>query len=195
MLRTTSKKKSLDKDDDEDDDEDLKHLIKCFENKIYFYCDVSKKSILKLLQLLKKANNYALVTKKRYVYLYIHSDGGDAYAGLSGMNHIRSNQVPVVTIVDTFVASAATFLLLGGKKRYSNENGSILIHQLSTGFWGKYCDLVDEMKNSHNLMQQIKELYKLNTKIGSRIDRIIKKEINISAKKALKYGIITRIRK
>ena len=182
-----------DDEEEEEEEEDYKELIKFQKNKIYFYADVSKKSILHLLKALKHATNYALLNGKKKIYLYIHSDGGDAYAGLSGMNHIKKNKIPVVTVVDTFVASAATFLLLGGKKRYSNENGSILIHQLSTGFWGKYCDLVDEMKNSHNLMNQIKDLYKENTKLGSKINKIIKKEINIPAKKALKYGIITKL--
>ena len=45
-----------------------------------------------------------------------------------------------------FVASAATFLLLAGAERLAMPNAHILIHQIRTGFWGKFNDLLDEVR-------------------------------------------------
>ena len=51
--------------------------------------------------------------------------------------------------------------------------------------------MVDEMQNSNNLMTCIKHLYKERTNIGENLDSIITKEINISAEKALQWGLLT----
>ena len=85
------------------------------------------------------------------IFLYIHTDGGDAYAGLSAMDHIKNMRVPVHTVVDGLCASAGTFILMGGEKKYALRHSSVLIHQLRLGFWGTYEDLKDEMQNSDKI--------------------------------------------
>ena len=67
----------------------------------------------------------------------------------------------------------------------------VFLFEITTGFWGKYSDMVDEMQNSNNLMTCIKHLYKERTNIGENLDSIITKEINISAEKALQWGLLT----
>ena len=68
------------------------------------------------------------------LWLYIHTEGGDAYAGLSAMDHIKNLKVPVYTVVDGSCASAGTFILMGGEKKYALPNSSVLIHQIRTDF-------------------------------------------------------------
>ena len=63
--------------------------------------------------------------------------------------------IAVHTYIDGLIASAATFLFLAGKKRFMTENSNILIHQISTGFWGKFEDLKDEYKNTTELMKRV----------------------------------------
>ena len=159
MLNTLYKKRKLcrftirnEEEDEEQDDSSASDLCRTANDKIFFYCDVTKKTILTLIESLKKATDFALKNDKNKIFLYIHSSGGDAFAGLSGMMHIEKNRIEVVCIVDGFVASAATFLLLGAKERLGTKYSYILIHQITTGFWGKYSDMVDEMQNSNNLM-------------------------------------------
>jgi len=199
MLNTHKKRKTCrftirNEEDEEDEDASAdKDLLNTVDNKIFFYCNVTKKTILKLVESLKKATDFALKNEKDEVCLYIHSSGGDAFAGLSGLMHIEQNKVDVVCIVDGFVASAATFLLLGAKKRLGTKYSNILIHQITTGFWGKYSDMVDEMQNSNNLMTCIKHLYKEKTNIGENLDSIITKEINITAENALRWGLLTSL--
>lgn len=114
---------------DETDDNNLDHEFSIINNHIYFYTDVSRISVLKLVnaiftletKLINMKNDYDLSEYPK-IYIHIQSDGGDAYAGLSAMDAIRSCKIPIVTIVDGFVASAATFLLLGGEERRMNKN-------------------------------------------------------------------------
>ena len=49
-----------------------------------------------------------------------------------------------MTVIDGFVASAASFMLLGGAERRASSRSFLLVHQLRGTFEGKYCDFVDE---------------------------------------------------
>ena len=169
-------------------------------NAIYFYAPVTKKSVMKLIGALSDAESYLQRRKVRKgvggedeerILLFIHSDGGDAYAGLSAMDHVQNANVPVYTVADGMVASAATFILLGGARRFCLPHSSVLIHQLTTGFWGKYVDLLDEVKNSKALMRTVKKIYKERTGMGDeRIESLLRKEVTMTCEKCIKVGFV-----
>lgn len=186
-----SETKETDGDEDEVD-------VTQDEDKVYFYAEVTRHSILLLLQCLEKATKHALQhctdLNACTVYLYIFSDGGDAMAGLSAFDHIRNNRVPVTTVADGFVASAATFLLLGGAYPVAMQHSTVLIHQLTTGFWGKYADLIDEMHNSESLMRTISSIYAEHTKLSKpTLDGLLSKEKNMSAEECLRMGFVREL--
>lgn len=165
---------------------------------VYFSADVESRHVLHLVRAIDEASEYALQhatwPSEARVYLYINSGGGCAFAGLSAMDHIRTNRVPVVTVADGYVASAATFLLLGGYERKSMRNAKILIHQLSTYFDGKYVDLLDEVENSKELMASFRHVYAENTKLkGSELDALLSKETHMNATRSLACGMIDEI--
>ena len=177
--------------DSEDDVAQVTHERDC----VYFYASVSKRTLLKLLVSLERATEWALQhctdSRECTVYLYIFSNGGDAWAGLSAMDHIRNNKVPVTTVIDGYVASAATFLVLGGEYRAAMRHSTMMIHQLSTGFWGRYADLVDEYENSTSLMQTIQTVYEENTLLTpKKIDRLLRAEKNLTSAKTLEMGFV-----
>lgn len=197
MNMKRKRENSLNADYDDSDNEGSEVIQ--VENNVYFHSDVTKQSILLLVKALNKAAKVIMteftsckdVLNRGKVYLYIHSDGGDAYAGISAMAHIRRCPVEVVTIADGFVASAATFLLLAGKERRMCINSKILIHQLRTEFWGKYSDLLDEVKNTKDLMRTIKMIYKKNTSMHkTRINDLLKTELVLNAQKCLDDNIV-----
>jgi ATP-dependent protease ClpP protease subunit len=170
-------------------------------NRIYFYGDVDRQNVLKLCNEIYKLENALLIMTQQYnlqeppsIFLHIASDGGCVYSGLSAMDSIKACKVPVVTIVDGFLASAATFIFLGGHTKKMKKHSNILIHQIQTEFWGKYNDLVDEMTNSKNIMTMIKRIYKEESALPMKmIDNIINKELNLSPIECLKYKIIDEI--
>lgn len=176
------------------EDEDITQI----DNSVFFYADVKPKTVLKLLKAIHAASAYALSNtydvQEARVYLYINSNGGEVFSGLSAMDHIRLNRVPIVTIADGYVASAATLILLGGTERKILKNAKILIHQLSTQFWGKFNDLLDEVANSEELMNNFKSIYSTQTYMKKQtIDTLLHKELHMNAKQALAHGFVDEV--
>ena len=139
-----------------------------FENNIYFYGDVCWQAAIKLNMIIHKMNASSDARKAKNINLFIHSEGGDLFSGISCMDHISNSTIPITTIVDGYAASAAAVMVLGGKKRKMLPHSFVLIHQLSTGFWGKYEDLKDEVKNCNLFMKDAIELYRSQTKIPEK---------------------------
>ena len=76
--------------------------------------------------------------------IFINSGGGSVVSGISSMDTILRTKVPVHTYVDGLAASAATFLSVVGNYRFMSRNSYMLIHQLSSSFWGTYANFEDE---------------------------------------------------
>jgi ATP-dependent protease ClpP protease subunit len=168
---------------------------------VYFHCEVGEESVLELNMKLKK-----LITELRHKYIdlgisgrpeirvWIRSDGGDLHAGLSAMDCIRSmkKHAKVRTIADGVCASAATFILLGGRTRHMTENSYVLIHQLNMdGTWGKFEDFKDQMENLSQFMDRFKDIYTRETKIPERdLKKLLKRDVYMDAKKCLDWGVV-----
>ena len=156
---------------------------------IYFYADVTKTTVCRLFRCLREA---ATASGGGDVYVYVHSDGGDAYAGLSALDHMRAFRgATITTIADGFVASAATLILLGGACRLAMPHSHLLIHQVSGEFWGKYEELRDEMKNSTSLMRIMTSVYtKFTNMTEKKVTKLLKNEVAIDATETVKLGIV-----
>ena len=103
-------------------------------------------------------------------------------------------KVPIETYVDGFSASAATLLTVVGEKRYMSRNSYMLVHQLSSTFWGTYSNFEDEKKNLDLMMKTIKDIYKKYTKLPmKKLDEILKHDLMWDAKTCLEYGMIDEI--
>ena len=185
-----------------EDESDESAEVRVHKNQVYFYSDITKETVLNLVSTLHRLEKELLALQVDYqldtppnIYLYIHSSGGDAFAGLGAMSAIQNIKVPVVCIADGLVASAATFLLLGATGgRHIRKNSCILIHQIRTEFWGKYADLHDEWKNSQNLMKKIAKIYKSKSTLPEeKIESLLKKELYLTDKRCVRYGLVDSI--
>ena len=112
---------------------------------MYFYGPVDRTSVCTFCRELKTLECKMIQMKHDYtlkecptIYIYIQSEGGDAFAGLCAMDSIKGCRVPTVTIVDGYVASAASFMLLGGDEKVIKPHSQTMIHEIKTEFWGKY---------------------------------------------------------
>ena len=63
------------------------------------------------------------------------------------LDFIKNSKIPVHTVVEGRVASAASMMSVVGKRRYMSRHSRILIHQLTGGFWGKMSELEDNMED------------------------------------------------
>jgi len=177
--------------------------IKVDGNKIYFYKGVSRDSVLNLIGVLneKIKKLKAVISEVGSIdnipiYLFINSEGGDYFAGLSAMDHIKNMNYPIYTVIDGMVASAATFISLAGTKRYITRSSWVLVHQIRSWFGGMYTheQLKDEMENSGNIMKSLNIMYSEHTRIPKKkLDQFFKHDLYIDSTQALKYGIVEHI--
>lgn len=178
-------------------------ILERVNNRIYFYSEIDRSSILMLNRNLREISNQILYDAQvndtdntTPVYLHINSFGGSIFHGLAGMDEIlrTCDKTKVITIVDGCCASAGTFLSIAGHQRYINKHAYMLVHQLSSVMWGKYDDFKDEMKNLDKLMGMIKNIYKTYTKLPTdRLDEILKHDLWFDADECLKYGLVDKI--
>lgn len=179
---------------------DVPEIVEKVENSLYFYAEVYRDNILKLNKELAIMNNdliyRSVVTKNKPadIFLYIQSYGGSIFSGLSAMDMISKSDIKVCTVVDGCAASAATLMSIAGHSRYIKEHSYILIHQLSSMFWGNYEQLKDDMENSTKFMDMIKTIYKERTKIPmKKLNEILKHDLWLTPKEALAYGLVDDI--
>jgi ATP-dependent protease ClpP protease subunit len=170
-------------------------------NKVYFYSGVTRQDNLKLNKTLCSTSNKLLAIQRTYrlveppkIYLHINSYGGSVFAGFSTVDYIKTSKIPIVSVIDGCAASAATLMSVVAKERYMHEHAFMLIHQISSGMWGKYEELKDDMKNSDLLMTKIYDIYENHTKLPkSKIKQLLKKDLWWDAKTCLKYGLVDDI--
>ena len=175
--------------------------VRIVENTIFFYADVTEQSALDLNTALyevdaKLKNTYNFLGPEfiPHIKLRINSYGGSLFAGLAILDTIRGLKSQVHTYVDGAAASAATIISVAGAKRFIGKNSLMLIHQLSTGNYGKYSELEDDMENNKRLMKAIKDIYKQYTKVPMKqIDEILKHDLWFDSAKCLELGLVDTI--
>lgn len=175
--------------------------VRVVENTIFFYSDVTEQSALELNHALYEVDS-KLVSAcgflgpnfTPHIKLRINSYGGSLFAGLAVLDTIRNLRSEVHTYVDGSAASAATIISIAGAKRYIGKNSMMLIHQLSTGTYGKFSELEDDMENNKRLMKMIKDIYKQYTKVPMKnIDEILKHDLWFDSAKCLEFGLVDQI--
>jgi len=170
-------------------------------NKIYFYSGVTRQDNLNLNKLLVSTGQKMANIEQMYkldsppkIYLHINSYGGSVFAGFSSVDYIKTSPVPVVSVIDGCAASAATIMSVVADQRLMHEHAFMLIHQLSSGMWGKFEAMKDDMKNNELLMEKIIGIYEEHTKVPkTKLSQILKRDLWWDAKTCLKYGLIDDI--
>lgn len=179
-------------------DSDIK--ISSNDNHIYYYASVNKKSVLELNSEIKRITRNLQRMAADFninpppIYLHINSYGGSVFAAFSVIDTIQYNPIPIYTIIEGAAASAATMISVHGKKRYITKSSHMLVHQLSSGFWGKMAEFEDEIKNLDNLMKAIKKIYRKKSNIPKdKLDEVLKHDLWWKSKKCLKYGLVDKV--
>ena len=130
------------------------------------------------------------------ISMYINSPGGSIDAGMAiydTMNHIHPD---VSTIAIGIAASMGAFLLSSGKKgkRFSLPNSSILIHQPLGGAEGQASDIEISARRILTAKDTINTILAKNTGVKkSKIEKDADRDLWMSPKEALEYGLIDKI--
>ena len=169
-------------------------------NHIYYYAEVDRNSIFTLSELIRKAEKENLTFAQNYsvdpppIYLHISSFGGSVFDAFTAIDVITSCKVDVNTIIDGATASAGTLMSVTGKNRYIRPHAYMLIHQLSSGSWGKMAELEDDFENNKKLMNKIKDIYKKYTTVPKKeLNEILKHDLWWECDICLKYGLVDEL--
>tara|TARA_R110000824_G_scaffold119346_6_gene273406 strand:+ start:5641 stop:6261 length:621 start_codon:yes stop_codon:yes gene_type:complete len=174
-------------------------VTKIIENNLYFYGDITEANILELNASLHELDKKLSVTNvfldiRPIINLHINSYGGSLFAGLASVDVLRNLNSEVHSYVEGAAASAATIISVSCTKRFIGKYSKMLIHQLSSGLYGKYNELEDDMENNKHLMTTIKSIYKRYTTIPmKKLDEILKHDLWFDSKICLKYGLVDEI--
>lgn len=203
-----------DSDSDSDDEgADPKHNIRVIDNTVYFNDDITHESVFRLNFALRKleksilarsacladllgaeadvAGKFAATTP---VHLHVTSYGGIIDAAFSAVDCVKGLKVPVVTVVDGYVASAGTLITLAGAKRQMLPNAKMLIHQLRTGMWGKHAELTDQFENTKKTMEHLIAFYVAHTKIKrKRLEKLLKRDVDWDADECVAHGMVDEV--
>jgi ATP-dependent Clp protease protease subunit len=187
-------------DDDESEEEEDEHKIYRENNHIYFYTEIDRKSISNLNFFIREAEEYCIITSLRLridelpIYLHIYSNGGYIHAAFAAIDVINSCKVPIYSIIEGATASAGTLISVVCKKRFIRPTACMLIHQLSSECWGKMSEITDEYKNLTNVMDKITKIYKKYSNLTpKKLDRLLKHDLWLNAKKSIKYGLADEV--
>ena len=178
----------------------LSDLVCKENNHLYFYDEVSKKSALKFMRLLRQIDEEQQLKKMKneidmpIVHIHISSGGGSLLYGFSMASTVIAAKSRTITYGEAFVASAATLPLVVANQRKMQQYCYILIHQLSASCWGTYENFKDNQANLDSFMSQIVKLYLKYTKVPeAEIRDILKHDICWDTDKCMEYKIIDDI--
>ncbi len=185
------------------------------ENTIYFSDNINYNTAHELIQTLrnfeldvledvKNAESEARKAKAKYatvvaepmpIVLHLTTHGGLVHAAFAIVDCIKSLRVPVHTVVSGYVASAGTLISLAGAKRYMTPNSFMMIHEVRSGFWGRYSDMRVEHENITKLMEHISAYYVANTKITKeKLTEMLRTDTDLSATEARELGLVDEIK-
>ena len=172
-------------------------------NRIYFYKDVQFETINNFNRTLHDIQSRMRMVKieleftEPKIEIHIHSFGGSLLAGLAAMDAIESYKeyLTITTHIEGAAASAATLMSIAGTRRYMTPHSYMLIHQLSTVFWGTYENFKDNQQSLDKMMETLMSIYRKKAKMPEKVMRhLLKRDLWLNAQESLKYGLIDEIK-
>ncbi|HCC45469.1 MAG TPA: hypothetical protein DEQ32_13780 [Gammaproteobacteria bacterium] len=140
-------------------------------------------------------------TGQSVIPVVIDSYGGQVYSLLSMVSAIESAELPVATIVEGKAMSCGAVLLTCGEQgmRFADPNATVMIHDVSSGGWGKIEELKADVAEAERLDEKIFTMMARNC--GKKDDYFKKKVFNkkhadwfMDAQQAKKHGIVNHLR-
>jgi ATP-dependent Clp protease, protease subunit len=130
------------------------------------------------------------------IQMYINSPGGVIYAGLAIYDTMQQISAPVSTVAVGITASFGTVLLTAGSTglRYALPNATIHMHQPLGGAQGQATDIVIQANEIVRLKERLNLIFVKHTgKAKEDIERDTDRDIYLSAKQAVEYGLIDAV--
>jgi len=130
------------------------------------------------------------------ISLYINSPGGSVYDGLAIYDTMNFIKPDVATYGIGLQASMGAFLLSSGAKgkRFCLPHAKVMIHQPSSGTYGKVTDMEIDLKETLELKELLAKIMAKNTSQKlSKVKADMERDYWMSPDDAMKYGLIDKV--
>ena len=140
-------------------------------------------------------------TGQKVIPIVIDSYGGQVYSLMSMVSAIQASDIPVATIVEGKAMSCGAVLLTFGEEgmRFADPNATVMIHDVSSGGYGKIEELKADVKEAERLDEKIFTMMARNC--GKKDDFFKKKVFNkkhadwfMDAQEAKRHGLVNHLR-
>jgi len=103
-------------------------------------------------------------TGQTVIPVVIDSYGGQVYSLMSMIAAIKASRVPVATIIEGKAMSCGAILFSFGAegKRYMDPDATLMIHDVSSGAWGKVEEIKADAKEVERLNKKVYEMMARN---------------------------------
>jgi len=133
---------------------------------------------------------------KKEISMYINSPGGIVTAGLAIYDTMQYIRPSVQTFCVGQAASAASLLLMAGKKgeRFCLPNSRILVHQPSASYYGQAADIARHAQEIVKLKRRLNEIYAKHTgQTVEAVEKALDRDTYMSAEEAKAFGLIDTV--
>lgn len=128
------------------------------------------------------------------IHLRINSPGGDVFAARAMEQALREHKARVITHVDGFAASAASYLALAGDEVEIAAGGFFMIHKAWTFAYGNADDLISTAELLTKIDDSLVATYATET--GQEADQLrewMRAETWFNSDEAVQYGFADRV--
>jgi ATP-dependent Clp protease protease subunit len=130
---------------------------------------------------------------ERPIQMYIHSPGGEVYAGMAIYDTMQAISAPVSTTAVGLTASFGSVVLVSGAPgmRYALPNATIHIHQPHGGAQGQASDILIQANEIQRLKNRVFDIFVQHTgQPREAIERANDRDNYFSAQEAVEFGLV-----
>ena len=158
------------------------------ENSIGSLC----KDITKLIVADDENANKYINFQRVPITIFIQSFGGSIYDAWSLIDIMLSSNTPIYTICTGYAMSAAFLIFIAGSARVVTNHAQLMYHQISSGYWGKVKDVIEDTEWLKKDQERVEEFVLNRTLLTKEeLDESYnaKKDLVFSGKECIIKGI------
>lgn len=147
-----------------------------------------------MADIITSMHNLQYQDARRPIHFIICTDGGLMDAAMAIYDTMQDLSVPVYTYSIGRCCSAGAFLLATGDKRFAYPNSRIMLHEMSTGTWGKYHDVGEWHKEMQRVHSQYLTILAEHTGLEyGELEELLKIDYWLSPTEAKELGVVDYI--
>ena len=144
----------------------------------------------------RETDDYGTDSKPKHYVLHLNSPGGDLIEALAAINLMRSIEVPITTVANVGVESAALLLFLAGDRRIVLPNSYGMAHHMSADAAGNFHNLKDIVGHLEMLEASMLDIFAETTDLDELFIKrnfLGRSDFFMSAYDMVRYNIATEM--